>query len=233
MHSRLPSWHWRSHSVALTALGPHLAAFTCLSLSDHGSHVFGCSLGARQWAEPLLTALVLLSHRGLREERGGAGRGGEGRGEPRLDAGPWPSLPHPPFLGPRRSPSQPCLRTHPLSDPSLYQGEAWWRPLCWRGSPWSLTPHLLPPDPKPSPCPPWPVPYPEAPLAWVAHHTPQSPSQASSGALHLLFPCLKFVPCMSALLVNSGVGSHVPRAVWPTRHLFPVGLPPALFYFTT
>ena len=147
---------------------PHLAAFT--SVSDRGSHVFACSLGARQWAEPLCTGVLLTASLEVKL----LGRGGARRGGLRVDVGSL-SLPvHLLFLWPLGSPSQPSLGTQPYSQWSSHLAKVWCWPLCWRGI--LNSPAHLPPGPECSPCP---SPSPWASL-WALLHIPGAPSQASS-----------------------------------------------------
>ena len=116
-------------------------------LSDRGSHVFACSLGARQWAEPLCTGVLLTA--ALRGEVAGPRRGEEGRAASGR-RGSLSLLIHPLFLWALGSPSQPSLGTQPYSEQSSHLAKVWCWPLCWRGIPNS--PAHAPPGPERSPC---------------------------------------------------------------------------------
>lgn len=137
--SRPPSWHWLLDSATLTTLGhtrlpsplsdqPRVWVFTGGQAVGRASAHSGCFHAA--------DSPGAAESRRLREVKllGWGGRGGEGRGELRLDTRPL-SFTHPPFLWTLGSPSQPCLVTQPYSELSSYQGKVQCWPPCWRGIP--------------------------------------------------------------------------------------------------
>lgn len=137
--SRPPSWHWLLDSATLTTLGhtrlpsplsdqPRVWVFTGGQAVGRASAHSGCFHAA--------DSPGAAESRRLREVKllGWGGRGGEGRGELRLDTRPL-SFAHPPFLWTLGSPSQRCLGTQPYSELSSYQGKVQRWPPCWRGIP--------------------------------------------------------------------------------------------------